>query len=267
MVYSCTGGAIAVIIEQNINSIIKQEYDELKHDYEIFGIFLYGSQNYNLATPESDIDTKMIVIPSFDDLVMKKPISKTVKFPWGECDIKDVREMVKSYKKQNVNFIETLFTDFYYINPAYQTMYDKLVIKREEIAHYDEHKALDCFNGLMMRSKKKLTTPTDKTKEDIEKYGYHPKSLMNICKFAAMTKKYINGADYKTVLKSDRYIFLRNGTYETEKALFFAEKLDEQTKNRIQNAEPKPVNEKTGRWLDAWTKTIIGINISLYDPL
>lgn len=256
-----------MFITPGIRDAMKEQYIKLRPDYEIFGIFLYGSQNYGLATPESDIDTKMIVIPSFEDLVLNKPISKTVSFPHGKCDVKDVREMMKSYKKQNVNFIETLFTDFYCINPEYQTLYDKLLSKREEIAHYDEHKALDCFNGLMMQAKKRLTNPTDNTKEEIEKYGYHPKSLMNICKYAAMTEKYIKGLDYNAVLWSEKYNILRTEIYDKNKALLFAERMDEKTKNLIANAKPNPINNKLTDWLDAWVKTVIGIHIGLYDPL
>ena len=33
----------------------------------LFGA-LYGSQNYGLATPESDVDTKVWLMPSFHDL-------------------------------------------------------------------------------------------------------------------------------------------------------------------------------------------------------
>lgn len=256
-----------MIITPGIRDAMRDQYVQLRPDYEIFGIFLYGSQNYGLATANSDIDTKMIVIPSFDELISKKPVSKTIRFPWGECDVKDVREMIKSYKKQNVNFIETLFTDYYCINPEYRTLYNKLVEKREEIAHYDEHKALDCFNGLMMQSKKRLTTPTDATREDIEKYGYHPKSLMNICKYAAMTEKYIKGFPYKKVLDSEKYISLRSEIVEKEKALDFAEKADAKTKRLIQLTAAKPPNEKLATWLDAWIKTLIGIHIGLYEPL
>lgn len=252
---------------EEINDILKKQYNILqsKFGYEIFGIFLYGSQNYNLDTPESDIDTKVIIIPSFEDLVLNKPVSKTITLPWGECDIKDVREMIKSYKKQNVNYLETLFTDYYYINPKYKKPFNKLIQKREEIAHYNEHKAFDCFNGLMMQSKKRLTKSTETTKEDIEKYGYHRKSFMNIYKYAAMTEKYIKGADYKTVLQSKKYGVLRMKIYDKNKVLQLVKELDEKTKNLILNTVPKPINEKLSIWLDIWVVSLINSSINFYN--
>ena len=39
---------------------------------QIFGIFLYGSQNYGLDTENSDVDTKAIIIPTIEDLCQKK---------------------------------------------------------------------------------------------------------------------------------------------------------------------------------------------------
>ena len=246
-----------------ISNILKKQYNKFNADYEIFGIFLYGSQNYNLATPESDIDTKMIIIPSFENLVFDKPVSKTVSFPWGECDIKDIREMIKSYKKQNVNFIETLFTDYYYINPIYIHFFDELLSKREEIAHYDEHKALDCFNGLMMQAKKRLTKPTEATKEDIIRYGYHPKSLMNIYKYAAMAEKYINGANYKAILQSEECKIFRTKKYDKDKVLQLVKQLDEKTKNLILNTVPKAINKELSIWLDTWIITLIGFYIGI----
>ena len=50
--------------------------------HEIFGVFLQGSQNYNLdiynSEYKSDVDTKAIILPSFDDFCCcKSPISTT----------------------------------------------------------------------------------------------------------------------------------------------------------------------------------------------
>ena len=64
----------------------------------VVGIFLYGSQNYNLDYEGSDIDLKAIVIPSINDIVFNnKPISTTIDIPDGLCDIKDIRLMVQSW--------------------------------------------------------------------------------------------------------------------------------------------------------------------------
>ena len=84
----------------------------------IVGIFAYGSQNYNAHTADSDWDTKVIYVPSFNELVLSSPVNETLEFPNGEhCEIKDIREMVKNFKKQNINFTEILFTKFNWINP------------------------------------------------------------------------------------------------------------------------------------------------------
>lgn len=38
--------------------------------YQVLGIFVYGSQNYSLATKDSDIDTKAIIIPTIENLAL-----------------------------------------------------------------------------------------------------------------------------------------------------------------------------------------------------
>ena len=59
----------------------------------IVGIFLQGSQNYGLDTENSDIDTKLIVTPTFEDLALnKQPQSTThVRANAEHIDIKDIR--------------------------------------------------------------------------------------------------------------------------------------------------------------------------------
>lgn len=76
------------------------------------GLFLQGSQNYNLDYEGSDIDTKAIMLPSFSDFVLNaKPLSTTHIMENNEhVDFKDIRLMFDCIKKQNVNFVEILFT-------------------------------------------------------------------------------------------------------------------------------------------------------------
>ena len=76
--------------------------------YTVLGVFLQGSQNYNLDYPGSDIDTKAIIIPTFKDIVLnKKPVSTTLILPSNEhIDVKDIRLYMDCFKKQNINFID-----------------------------------------------------------------------------------------------------------------------------------------------------------------
>jgi predicted nucleotidyltransferase len=37
---------------------------------QIIGVFLYGSQNYGLATEDSDVDTKVVIIPTLENLII-----------------------------------------------------------------------------------------------------------------------------------------------------------------------------------------------------
>lgn len=111
-------------------------------EYQILGIFLYGSQNYNIATENSDVDTKAIIIPTVEQLAFKSMRTETIEFDdGGHCEIMSIVHWVENLKKQNVNFVETLFTQYRWINPFYLNRWkDTFLEKREDIANYDEDK-------------------------------------------------------------------------------------------------------------------------------
>ena len=87
----------------------------------IVGVFLQGSQNYGLDYEGSDIDTKCIVLPTLEDLIFnRKPVSTTHVLPNEEhLDLKDVRLYFQTFRKQNLNFMEILFTKYKIVNPTY----------------------------------------------------------------------------------------------------------------------------------------------------
>ena len=119
----------------------------------ILGIFVYGSQNYNLDTPTSDWDTKAIVIPTFDEVLFDKPISREISVKrdndeYEHCEVKDIREFIKMFEKQNINFIEILFTEYKWINPKFQKLWKEYFVNnREEIARYDMNQAIKSIVG------------------------------------------------------------------------------------------------------------------------
>lgn len=120
----------------------------------IVGIFLQGSQNYGLQIPMSDVDTKLIVTPTFDEVVLnKKPISTThVRANNEHIDLKDIRLMLATFRKQNLNFIEILFTPYFIVNPIFADEWGRLQAQKEKIAHYSPYNAVKTMKGIAMES-------------------------------------------------------------------------------------------------------------------
>ena len=60
-------------------------------EYQILGIFLYGSQNYNIATEKSDVDTKAIIIPTVEQLAFEPVRVEIIEFgDGGHCEIMSI---------------------------------------------------------------------------------------------------------------------------------------------------------------------------------
>jgi predicted nucleotidyltransferase len=177
---------------------------------EMFGerliyVAAYGSQNYGLSYEGSDYDFKAIIVPSFDDIVFgRKILSTTIELEDGLCCIKDIRAMCSCWRKQNVNFIELLFTEYYYVNPIYTEEIRALRNNAEYIAHLDEAKALSCMVGMAKEKYAALFKPYPSQKEVVEKYGYAAKQLHHIHRLRALMSDYIEGKAYKDCLVSKR---------------------------------------------------------------
>ena len=126
-----------------IHKRLKYDFDELtSKGLEVVGVYLQGSQNYGLSyyldeDHHSDVDTKAIVLPHFEDVVESRNwVSYThVLEDNSHCDVKDVRLMFDCFKKMNINFLEIVFTDFYYINPDvpfYRILWNDYIVKNND---------------------------------------------------------------------------------------------------------------------------------------
>ena len=222
---------------------------------EWFALVIQGSQNYGLDiyTEEykSDIDTKMLVIPSLEDIVYnKKPISTTYILPNNEhTDIKDIRLYFDNFKKQNINFVEILFSNYYIINPKYQDLWDELIKNRENIAHYNYNQTLRCIAGMSMEKKKALCHPYPTIKEKIDKYGYDGKQLHHIIRMNDFIYAYTHNKLYKECLTylphKELMMEAKLNKFSLEKALELAEFFDNQTKEMkdFYLKEPEEINQ------------------------
>ena len=110
---------------------------------------LHGSQNYELDLPDSDVDTKLFIAPTWDEVIFcKQPISKTIIGPYGDINVCDIRFFIDTnLKKQNFNFLECLFTVYFRVNPQYDDLWVQLLEHREEIAHYKPDQAVRTMMG------------------------------------------------------------------------------------------------------------------------
>ena len=196
--------------DEKIMKRVKEHYDYLQQKgYEIVFLALQGSQNYGLDVYDeeymSDVDTKAVILSSFEDFVYnRRPESETIVLDNNEhIDVKDVRPMFENYKKQNINFVETLFTKYMIINPKYKDLVELLLANREEIAHLNYNQALKCMSGMSMEKLKALKHPYPATKDKIEKYGYDPKQLNHILRINDFIKKYIQNKPYSECLIPD----------------------------------------------------------------
>lgn len=225
--------------EEKIMKRVKEHYEILKNKgYEIIFLALQGSQNYGLDVYDeeyqSDVDTKAIVLPSFKDFVYnKEPVSTTIVLDNNEhIDVKDIRVMFENYKKQNINYLETIFTEFKIINPKYEKLIQPLFDNAELIAHLNYNQALRCMAGMSMEKLKALKHPYPTIKDKIEKYGYDPKQLHHILRMNEFLYNYVFGFPFKDCLKSQRSLFLiaiKKGVLPEEAATELAQKTDKDT--------------------------------------
>lgn len=192
---------------------------------------LYGSQNYEMETENSDFDFKAIVLPSIDDVIYnRKPVSTSVEFNGGLIDIKDIRLMWDNYKKQNPNFIETLFTLYFYINPRYANDWFDIRDLAEEIAHADPAKAVKAMYGMALEKQHALCKPYPSKLELINKYGYDSKQLSHIIRLHELALNYIEGALYKDCLIPNDFvkdICVKIKTYNTQLTVEKAQEMAE----------------------------------------
>ena len=139
------------MFDKKVKDEIQKHYDKLVElGYNVVGVFLYGSQNYELDYEGSDVDSKAIVLPTLNDIVLnKQPISTTVDMEDNcLCDVKDIRKMFECFKKQNINFIELLFTQYYVLNEEYKELYQPMIDNNELIARYNNYASLNCMSGM-----------------------------------------------------------------------------------------------------------------------
>ncbi len=186
---------------------VREHYEEaltLFPENRIVGIFLQGSQNYGMDYEDSDIDTKCIVVPSWDDICFNhKPVSTThIRENNEHIDLKDIRLMFQTFRKQNLNFIEILFTKYKVLNPVYEEMWEDLIMNNEKVASYDPVGAVKTMKGIAMEKYHAMEHRYPAKADIIDAWGYDPKQLHHLIRVQEYIHRYIEGEKYADCLIS-----------------------------------------------------------------
>lgn len=199
-----------------------------------FVIALQGSQNYGIATEHSDIDSKLLALPTLDEIVFsKKPVNNVyVMLNDEHVDVKDVRHYFQIFRKQNINFVEILFTPWYIVNAKYADLWEKLRENRETLARMNEYRAIACMVGMCREKARNLTRRHPSRTQVFDKYGYDPKELCHLARIENFIINYGAGEPYEDCLNpsidglKEHLIYIKeNGYHSPEAAQGYADSL------------------------------------------
>lgn len=159
------------------------------HDW--FVISANGSMNYNLMANDSDVDTKLLLVPSLNDFVFyNKPISTVHIMENNEhISIKDTRQYFYILRKQSINFVEILFSDYWIANSKYMDIWLTLRANREDIARLDPNRAVKSVVGMAEAVYKNFLASCNNNEPNY-------KDLMKLARLNYFIRRYVEKQPY-----------------------------------------------------------------------
>lgn len=181
---------------------------------EIFGIFLFGSQNYNLADEESDIDVYCLVFPDHDNSSLMAP--EEYKMPNDErIEFIDIRTFLMNLIGGNLTYLELLTTSNYIVKSKYAFYWSQLRAHANDIAYADpENTFLEIKHFIVdnyIRFMTKAASP-----DNLKKYGFAPKQAAHVLRGYEILQRYNSREDVYKIFITERQPFI----YSVKRAAF-----------------------------------------------
>lgn len=166
------------------------EISNVEANREVFGYFLYGSQNYGLADENSDIDMYCITVPSYEEVLFGYNKNSTYKIQQtsdkNKITTKNIVDFFKELEKGNFTTIELLFTPYVIINEKYVEEWEDLRNMRFSFLQGNPAKTM---NAILGQAKSYLNL----AKENEEKMTPNGKPLANYLRLMDSADKYKTG--------------------------------------------------------------------------
>ena len=170
-----------MINDKEIMNTLQNYYDIAACDYNVFGIFLYGSQNYGLSTQYSDVDAVAIVFPTYKNIVFKeKDIYKEITGGNGNFHYQEVRDFFNQLRKGNPNAIEILTTDYYIINPDYAYYWNSIRSNKNAIWQVNPSATFKALEGMYNSYMKKFDSDNK------------PKNFIGACRVLMLADQFVD---------------------------------------------------------------------------
>ena len=187
---------------------LKEHLDEALQNPKIhdwFMIAVNGSYNYNMDTPQSNIDSKLLVIPSLEQLVNGKSLNylHCMSDNGEHVEVKDIRHYFATMLKQNINFVETLYAQVWIVNPVYMRLFHYLFEMRDVISGCNPIATIHCIQGTAYQKYKQMLQSSPARAADIENYGFDRKSLHHLVRCVFFGEYYMEGASYQECLQNN----------------------------------------------------------------
>ena len=205
--------------DKKIKEILTEYCKEVTNRYpknRFVFLGLYGSQNYGLDTPESDVDVKTIIVPTKRGLILdRKKVSTEIFTNEGMNLVQDIRLMCNSFFKGNINFLEILFTDYRIHNVKYENAIFKLFQNKDIIANRDPMNLFRVCKGMILSKNKLFDKPIESKMETIRRYGYNPKQLVHMVRLKNFLERYLVNPDFEYALKPSKEFCFIGKSFKT----------------------------------------------------
>ena len=213
----------------------------------IIGTFLYGSQNYNIDTEESDVDSIALFCPSEDYAILNPATNWEIETDYGKVTIKDTRKFVGEILKQSPNSLEILFTNYKIRNFYFDAFLTFLYAKRDELVRLDRRKMLfsSVQNGLSFLKRK----------------PFKGKYLANAIRMLYFAEGYFNDLPFEDCLKvnyectRDLIIRLKTGEEKVDNDLIRA--IEKRLNDFFKEYMPAASDEEILKWKDLLNKYVL----------
>lgn len=230
-----------------IQQRLAEQLEYFTNDFaaEPIGIFLYGSQNYNLSDADSDVDACIIFIPPAEDRNGTMGLERDL--PNGERLLAyPLLGFYTGLVHSHFTMLELLFTEHYIINPKYENFWNTLRSKQEQIARISE---TQWYASILSRVKDTIYRRENEMQYDkdmINKVGYATKPRYHFVRMAQLLEKYVDGKSYTEVLdgseQAELLIAIKRGQYSQEEADRYADMAIDKINSLLASATPAPDN-------------------------